>query len=116
MNTVRIEVSKLLAHLMKNREAHKIEYAEAMDGYRDAVIKALSDKLKKARKEEDVDHSIKVVRPTDYTDSYDEAIAMLEWTTEKEVEIDRQQFKQYVQDEWVWKQAFAATSALYKGV
>lgn len=115
MNTVRIEVSKLLHHLKKNREAHLTEYAESMDGYRDAVIKALSDALKKARKEEDVEHTIRVVRPTNYTDSYDEAISMLEWTTDKEVELDRGQFKQYVQDEWVWKQSFAATSAIYKG-
>jgi len=115
MNTVKVAVSDLLKHLTANREAHIAEFNESMVGYREAVIKAFAQSLKKAKANEDVAHTIEVVRPISYLESYDEAIAMLEWTVDKEVELDRSQFKQYVQDEWVWKQAFVRTAGMYKG-
>jgi len=114
MNTVKVAVRDLLAHLKANREAHIAEFNESMVGYREAMIKAFAQALKKAKANEDVDHMVDIVRPFSYLESYDEAIAMLEWTIDQEVELDRQQFKQYVQDEWVWKQAFVRTAGMYK--
>ena len=114
MDSVKIDVKQLLSHLIENRAKHVIDFDEAMVGYRKAMIDSLTVKLKAAKKEEDVEHTIRVTRPTSYLDSYDEAIAMLEWTTQSEVELDRLEFKQYVLDEWAWKQAFTATSAMYK--
>jgi len=115
MDSVKIDVKQLLGHLQTNREKHIVDFDEAMVGYRKAMIDTLNVKLKAAKKDEDVEHNIRVVRPTSYLNDYDEAIAMLEWTTQSEVELDRHQFKQYVRDEWAWKQAFTATSAMYKG-
>jgi hypothetical protein len=115
MDSVKIDVKQLLGHLKENREKHIVDFEEAMIGYRKAMIDTLNAKLKAAKKEEDVDHSIRITRPISYLDSYDEAIAMLEWTTQSEVELDRSDFKQYVRDEWAWKQSFVATSSLYKG-
>jgi hypothetical protein len=114
MDSVKIDVKQLLNHLIENRAKHVVDFDEAMSGYRKAMIDALTAKLKAAKKEEDVDHSIQVTRPISYLAHYDEAISMLEWTTQSEVELDRMQFKQYVRDEWAWKQQFIATSAMYK--
>ena len=86
MKTVTIEVSKLLKHLKTNRTQHVKDYEEAMVGYRDAVVKALNAQLKKAKNGEDIEHNLKVIRPTSFLESYDEAIEMLEWNTQKEVE------------------------------
>jgi hypothetical protein len=117
MKTVKIKSKDLLAHLKKNRTKHQAEYAELMIEYRQAIIDMLSNKLKAAKKNEDIDHHIHVVRPSDYTSSYDQAIAMLEWTTDSEVELDQHEFVQFVQDQWVWKQAFMATQSAYgKGI
>lgn len=113
MNSIKIKVKDLLTHLKKNRANHQKEYAELMVEYRLAVIDALKQKLKAAQKNEDVDHTLRVVTPANFTSDYDEVIAMLEWTTDTEVELDRHQFKQYVQDEWAWKLGFAATKSAY---
>ena len=113
MKTVKIKVKDLLAHLKKNRANHKTQYEELMTDYRAAVIDAFKAKLKAAQKNEDVDHTIRVVRPDDYTSSYDQAISMLEWTTDTEVELDQHEFTQYVQDNWTWKVGFAATQRAY---
>lgn len=115
MDTVKINTKKLLGHLKKNREAHLLEITEAMIGYREAVIKAVKAQLKAANAHEDIDHRIDVVRPMNFTKEYDEAIALLEWSTDAEVELSRAQFVQYVQDQWTWKMAFAASTQSYKG-
>lgn len=114
MNTVKVAVSDLLKHLKKNRDAHTKEYAEAMIGYKETLVKELKVMTKKAAAGEDIELYVRVVKPENYEQSYTEAIEMLEWTVDKEVELDRNQFKQYVQDEWQWKQTFARTAALYK--
>lgn len=115
MNTVKVAVSDLLKHLKKNRDSHVKEYAEAMVGYRETLVKELKLMTKKATAGEDIELIVRVVRPENYEQSYTEAIEMLEWTVEKEVELDRHQFKQYVQDEWSWKQTFVRTAGMYKG-
>jgi hypothetical protein len=114
MDSVKIDVKQLLSHLITNRAKHVVDFEEAMVGYRKALIDALNAKLKAAKKEEDVEHAIRVVRPVSYLEHYDEAISMLEWTTQSEVELDRLEFKQYVLDEWSWKRSFAEISASYK--
>lgn len=113
MQSVKIKTKDLLTHLKKNRANHQKEYTELMVEYRAAVVEALKKNLKTAQKGEDVDHTLRVTKPMDYTSSYDETIAMLEWTTDTEVELERHEFVQYVQDEWGWKQAFATTKAAY---
>lgn len=114
MDSVKIDVKQLLSHLIENRAKHVVDFEEAMVGYRKAMVDTLNAKLKAAKKDEDVSHDIRVTRPASYLEHYDDAISMLEWTTQSEVELDRMQFKQYVRDEWSWKQAFTATSAMYK--
>lgn len=114
MNYVKVAVSDLLAQLKVNKDKHVKEFNEAMIGYREALKKELHDKFLLASSNVDVKHNIDTVRPTSYETFYDEAIAMMEWTIEKEVELDRNEFKQYVQDEWSWKNSFAITASLYK--
>jgi hypothetical protein len=114
MKTVKIRVKDLLAHLKTNRASHIKDYDEAMVGYRQAIRDELNSKLIIASQDLDVSHTLKTVRPSSYESSYDEAISMLEWTTDKEVELDQIEFKQYVQDEWRWKNDFVTSTAFYK--
>ena len=82
MKTVKIKVKELLAHLKTNRANHIKDYDEAMVAYRKAILDELKAKQTVASQNLDISHSLKTVRPTSYESSYDEAIAMLEWTTE----------------------------------
>jgi hypothetical protein len=115
MKTVKIKVSDLLKHLKTNRAIHAKDYEEAMLGYRKAILDELKAKQIVACQNLDISHHLNTIRPKSFEKDYDSIIAMLEWTTDKEVELDPVQFKQYVQDEWNWKQEFATSTAIYKG-
>lgn len=114
MKTVKIKVSDLLKHLKTNRINHIKDYNESMVGYRKAIQDELKGKLIIAGQELDVSHTLQTVRPVSFEKTYDEVIAMLEWTTDKEVELDRNEFTMYVQDKWGWKDSFLATTQIYK--
>ena len=113
MKTIKVNKSELLSHLRTNREVHIEEYNNALISYREALIKAFKESLKKATKHENVSHHVDLERPQNYLDSYDNAIEMLEWTTEDVIELDQMEFKQYVRDEWNWKQVFTAVARSY---
>ena len=113
MKTIKVVKKDLLNHLKVNREIHKIEFEKAMNGYRSALIIAFEKLLEQAKQLEDTAHGVYLDRPKSYLDSYDSAICQLEWTTDTEIELDQNEFKQLVQDEWNWKQGFTAMAATY---
>jgi hypothetical protein len=113
MRSVKIKTNELLAVLKKNRQTHEVDYNESMKGYREAVVHEIESALKKAKNGQDVHNFIRAVRPTSYLKSYDTIIRMIEMSSEDTVELTMQEFSQYVEDEWQWKEAFAATRMVY---
>lgn len=113
MRSVKIKTQELLEVLRKNRETHQKDYDEAIVGYREAVIKEVKAALKKAQAGEDVYEFVSATKPKSYVKSYDTVIRMLEMSSEDTVELTMQEFNQYVEDDWHWKQDFTATSMLY---
>ena len=114
MKTVKIKRGDLLSHLKNNKKKHIEEYTEAMVGYRKAILQELKDKQMVACQNLDIGHTLKTIRPTSFEKSYDEIISMLEWTTDKEIELDHSEFTMYVQDDWSWKGNFLAATSIYK--
>lgn len=53
------------------------------------------------------------MEPVSYEENYDRVIAMLEWSTDETIDLDQNEFEQYVRDNWLWKQAFNITASLY---
>lgn len=115
MKTITVSKSELLGHLRTNREVHIEEYNLALIAYRNTLTSAFKIAYKKAMAGEDVPHEVNVERPLSYKNSYDTAIAQLEWHTGDVIELDQNEFKQYVLDDWHWKLAFVASTNLYKG-
>lgn len=114
MENIKVAVSDLLTQLKTNREKHVIEYDEAMVAYRETMVKELSKLLKSAKKGADINHVVNVLRPVSFVDSYNEAIAMMEWTIDSEVDLSMHDFKCYVQDVWSWKHQFNSITSSYK--
>lgn len=113
MRSVKISASKLLNILVENRDKHVKDFNEATEGYRIDAIAALEKVLQEAKDGKEIQHYISVVKPTSYKESYDTVIRMLELSSENEVELTMQEFSQYVEDKWQWKQAFAETASFY---
>lgn len=119
MHSVKVKVKDLLLKVKENKEKHKLEYESALDFYREAAIEKVAnllDKLKKENNEQEflkTNLSISLVKPVQFLSEYDRAIAMLEATTDKIVELDQHQFDSLWLDNWAWKDTFQTSTMSY---
>ena len=51
--------------------------------------------------------------PENHEDDFTRAIQMLEWEVGDEVMLAEDEFAQFVQDDWGWKQQFRTTGMAY---
>lgn len=114
MKSVRVDASKLLEILRKNREVHIKEFNEAVTEHRAKVIEQMKKNLTQAEDGGKLVCAISLPEPKSYESSYNLAIKMLEMSLDKEIELSYDEFQQYVEDEWGWKNSFTATASLYK--
>lgn len=128
------EVVRILEKLKENRTKHKNDYDEAMIGYRTERTEALIEAVAKLRKNttemlkaqddgedytlddllDDVD--LRLDKPLEFLQQYDDFIEQLEWTEQKTFELSRVMFKQLVQDDWSWTHRFKQSNSKYIAV
>lgn len=113
LRTLRVSKSRLVEALRENRERHQREFQEALAGYRGQLVTALTRKLERARRKEDVDHRIDLERPVDHTAEYDRALAILAWEEQDTIDLPLSDFERWVLDAWAWRPAFKALHASY---
>lgn len=129
----------LLARLKENRELHLAEYNNAVAGYLEEAKSRLEEQYKKARvgirfalsrataELERYDPteakdtivfckaiSFTLTAPRHHVDAYDQAIAMMEWDTRDEVELNATEFRSFVMNKWDWMDEFLAVTSSYK--
>lgn len=122
----KIPVNKDRLHkkLQENKETHKVEYREAMVGYKEAVLEDLDKQIKKlqewrakveASQPTEIDKQVPchLNRPQDHTEDYQQAIAVMDWHQDSEIKISLEDFDAYVRDKWPWQQMFKATHLAY---
>jgi len=113
MESVKVKKSELLAKLEENRAAHRAVFEEALEGYREAVIKELEVMLTDARKGKLIRRTVNLVEPMDQTKDYDRAIAMLKMSQDEIISINESDFACYVLDNWRWRDQFIASNSSY---
>lgn len=117
MNAIKMKRLELLEIVKTNKEKHIAEYNESVEDYKKLVLQINTANLKLA-KTNDLEQFKRIKatpsKPETYEDSYKRAIRMLELSIEDVIEVEEDVFNQLVLDEWNWKRAFTATSALYK--
>lgn len=113
MDSIKVRKAELLAKVRENRDAHEAIYDEAMAGYKDLAEAQLKKHLADVRRGTVQVISIMMPAPTNQTKDYERIIAMLEMEIADEIELDEQQFSQYVMDDWRWKQQFLASNSAY---
>jgi len=116
LDTVKVDREKLLGTLQENKAKHVAEYDEAVEEYRKQAEKALRKRAIEIRDGETLKKEIDdLPAPTSFAKDYDRAIAMVEWSTEEQLELDEQAFRAWVLDEWNWRGQFAGTTSIYNG-
>ena len=84
--TTQVDVADLLDVIRANRAEHRDLFLKAQEKYRERVIEELDKRLEEVRRGKPISLGFHLPEPVDYTDSYDEAIEMLEWETREVVE------------------------------
>jgi predicted transcriptional regulator YdeE len=113
MNAIKVTKWTLLEKLRANRAAHKAQFEEAAEGYREKVIELLEERLAEARKGKLPSIVIGLAMPVNQTKQYDRVIGMLEMDTNDVIELEEDDYQRYVLDEWTWSASTTATNSLY---
>ena len=113
MKTIKISKNKLLTKMRENREAHRKQFEEALEGWKERVIEELEKAVENAKKGIKFETFFHLPRPDDHTADYDAIIDQVEWNERGEIELDIHTFNQYVRDDWGWKEDFISTNAMY---
>lgn len=106
---MKINKEKLKAEVKANRDDHRELFEEALEGFREKAIANLEARIQEIRDGGQISLYLDLQQPEDHTDDYDRVLEMLEFEVEETVTLTEQEFAQYVQDNWGWKNAFAAT-------
>lgn len=112
-DTVRVQKDVILAKLKDNRAAHRALFETALEGWHNLVIQKLQEQLKLARKNNRYQPRWNLPMPQDHTSDYDQAIELLEFSLDEELELTSHEFAQYIRDDWGWKTDFINMSDTY---
>lgn len=114
MKSVTVKKDQLLDTMRANRDQHREEYIEARKKYQQKAVEELRARLARAE-DGDIDLVFDLPKPVDYTESYEDAIQMIEWEIDGDITLDHQLFQRYVLNKWEWQQVFAAATRSYLG-
>ena len=77
------------------------------------AMEILERHLVNLRENRKISELIKIPVPRDQTKQYDRVIAMMEDTSQGEVELSGREYAQYMMDDWDWKSDFLASTVAY---
>ena len=95
--TIQVEKTDLIAKIKENKENHIKEYAKAVDAYREEALRQLRTQLERVE-EGALDAKLDLITPIDNSENYDSILEMFEWEVKDVVELEQDEFKEYVQD------------------
>jgi len=110
MNTT-VDRERLLATLRENRGRHGKIVKEARESYVCKAEEALKERLAQIAKGKIVGLEFRLTPPQDFTEAYDTAIQMLEWTEDKTITLSAGEFRKLVMDEWDWLSDFLLSNS-----
>lgn len=113
MQEVRVGKEKLREIMQHNRDEHRGIYERAIEGYKQAAVRFFEHQLDRARDGKTFQRAFGEPMPEDHTEDYDTILAMLDLSEDDDVVLTEHAFRQYVQDEWGWKQQFNTVSSNY---
>lgn len=111
--TTTVDIKALLVALRKNRDAHGAAYQKAKTGYVRTTMAQLQDYITELAAGQALNRPFIPIPPEDHTRDYDDAIALLEWSQDVTIELTQAQFRQYVQDDWGWKEGWLVSNTAY---
>jgi hypothetical protein len=112
--TIKVDKAKLINKIMENKAAHEIAYTKAVEAYKKEALKQLAELTEKV-KNGSLDIRLNLTTPVDNRKNYDKIIDMFEWEVESQVELEQQEFNEYVQDETEFARHAHMSNSMYLG-
>ena len=127
MKTIKVLKSTLLGAIKENRSHHATEWETALSGWRKEAAESIATNidtltldLGAMRSPSSLPKDFKLhdlkrldQMPVNHLDEYDRAIQMLTMHMDDSIELEEGEFRQYVQDEWEWKNVFNIMNSKY---
>ena len=113
MQNITINKDELLPIVIENKQKHDNIYNAAVSGYWEKAEEILNTKLDKVKKHEQIDNSLGLTYPSDYSNDYNRVIRMLELSAENKIILSSNEFDCYVRNQWVWRNSFLGTNTNY---
>lgn len=113
MNEIKVAKSQLLEALRTNRDGHAAQYEKAKAGYLKVTKAKLDGLIERVAAGEVIGQQWIDPAPEDHTKDYDVIISMMEWSIGDEVVLSQAQFRQYVQDDWGWREQWMTSNSVY---
>ena len=106
MDAIKVHKSELLDIIKSNREKHVEDFKKSIKAYRVKAADLFTKELEKMVNGEEFTTNIRLDKPESHIKDYDLIIGMLEMSVDDIIELEWNQFNQYVNDEWGWKPHF----------
>ncbi len=113
MKTVNVERNWLLEKVTVNKENHRAAFEEAFKGYKTAAIKTLETNLELFKKGKRTRLIWNESPPEDHTKDYDRVIEMLNASVDNKIELNAEEFANFVQNDWRWMQNWTVSNSKY---
>ncbi len=115
MKKVCVDKVRLLKTLKENRAVHIEEYKDVYEAYRLQKIIQLESVLDRAKACMEFNLHFDGGEPVGHTDTFDAAIEMVQWSEEQVIELDQEDFRRYVLNDWDWVGRFKMHQTMYLG-
>ena len=122
MKTTLVKKAKLIETLKSNLTKHKAEYQEAIKSWAEAIkeeakeVSMLTNAEIMGANTHNFNLTNKLPKPMSHEDQYNEIIKILEFEEREELELDYNEIKQYLLDDWGWKDNFVNNTMFYKNL
>lgn len=144
LDEVKVSRKEVLEIVKQNKQKHDKILADAIEGYWLDAEKTLkthkADRLKELKKQyqknvkdfkkqvnKDLDLVAKRKKdgpfvhlhkayPEDHSNDYNSVIRKLELCVEDTVELDSNEFEQYIRNQWAWRNSFITTNSFYSAI
>lgn len=105
--------AEVLKIVKENRKRHEKNYKAAVKIYQKEIVAEVKKIYDNARKEKRVKCGhiyINTTEPEQHLKDYDEVIEMLEMSTGDEIELNRENYRQFIKDEWKWSSSYQSNT------
>lgn len=115
MRDVKVHRQELRDKVQINRDQHRGQYERAIKGWRREATRLVQAALVELEAGTRLFAVYTDAPPADHTKDYDCVLEMLRMSVDETITLDQQTFRQYVLDDWQWKEAWSVSNSKYLG-